>query len=95
MAAESTHAYSDTFVPVEIKKYSEEEIESLISQLEIGTDRKEVEAYLTANGIQYFDIYNANSTGDSENLHEIRDENQKYFFYFDSENKLTERNLKL
>ena len=43
--------YSDTFVPVEIKPYSEEEVETLVGQLEIGTDRED-ENKLTKKGIQ-------------------------------------------
>lgn len=95
LAAETTHTYSDTFVPVEIKPYSEEEVKTLVGQLEIGTDREEVENYLTANGIQYFYVldYHTDSMSYTENRNEMRDESQTYFFYFNDENKLTKKGI--
>lgn len=94
---ETSHTYSDTFVPAEIRKYSAEEIKNLIRRLEIGTDREEVEQYLTANGIQYFYThdFNGGSMGHTVNPQEMYSEDQNYFFYFDSENKLTEKGTNL
>lgn len=92
LQAETTYTYSEKFVPVRIKKYSDEEIQKLIGELEIGTSREEVEKYLSANGIQY--LYTLNYGEDTMqytlNPVELRDLDQKYIFYFDAENKLTE-----
>lgn len=97
LSFETSHTYSDTFVPVEIRKYSAEEIKKLISRLEIGTDRAEAEQYLTANGIQYFYAYDVNESSmeHTANLQKMYTEDQNYFFYFDSENKLTEKGTNL
>lgn len=97
LSVETSHTYSDTFVPVEIRKYSAEEIKKLISRLEIGTDRAEAEQYLTANGIQYFYAYDVNESSmeHTENPQKMYTEDQNYFFYFDSENKLTEKGTNL
>ena len=80
---------------MEIKPYSEEEVKTLVGQLEIGTDREEVENYLTANGIQYFYVldYHTDSMSYTENRNEMRDESQTYFFYFNDENKLTKKGI--
>lgn len=97
LIAESSHTYSDTFVPVEIRKYSAENIKNLIRRIEIGTDREAVEQYLTANGIQYFYVtnYSEDTREHTENPYEMRTEDQTYFFFFDSENKLTEKGTNL
>ena len=72
--AESSHTYSNTFVPAEIRKYSAENIKNLIRRIEIGTDREAVEQYLTANGIQYFYItnYSEDTREHTENPYEMR-----------------------
>lgn len=97
LIAESSHTYSDTFVPVEIRKYSAENIKNLIRRIEIGTDREAVEQYLTANGIQYFYVtnYSEDTREHTENPYEMLTEDQTYFFFFDSENKLTEKGANL
>lgn len=97
LIAESSHTYSDTFVPVEIRKYSAENIKNLIRRIEIGTDREAVEQYLTANGIQYFYVtnYSEDTREHTENPYEMLTEDQTYFFFFDSENKLTEKGTNL
>ncbi len=91
LEAETFHKYSDSFVPVKIKKYSDEEIQYIISQLEIGTSRDEVEKYLSDNGIQYFYnlVYDEKTQQYIVDPNELRDQEQKYFFYFNSENALT------
>ncbi len=95
LKVKTTYIYSDTFVPVRIKIYSDEEIQKLIGRLEIGTNREEVEKYLSANGIQYLytSNYDEDTTQYTFNPVELRDLDQKYIFYFDAENKLTEVSL--
>lgn len=90
LEAETFHTYSDSFVPVKIKKFSEEEIQELIGQLEIGTNRDDVEKYLSDNGIQFFYnlVYDEKTQQYIVDLNELRDQEQKYFFYFDSKNNL-------
>lgn len=90
LEAETFHTYSDSFVPVKIKKFSKEEIQELISQLEIGTNRDDVEKYLSDNGIQFFYnlVYDEKTQQYIVDLNELRDQEQKYFFYFDSKNNL-------
>lgn len=90
--AETAYSYSDTFVPIKLKEYSDEEIQDLISQLEPGTSKESVEQFLIDHGIQF--IYSLNYDESTMqymvNPNELRDQDQKYFFYFDSDNNLTD-----
>lgn len=92
LEVETAYTYSDTFVPIKLKEYSSEEIEYLISLLEPGTNKENVEKFLINNGIQFFYglNYDEKTMQHTVNPNELIEQEQKYFFYFDSDNKLTE-----
>lgn len=87
---ETTHRYSDTFIPIKLEKYSEEKVNSLIQKLEIGTDRSDVEQYIMQNGMYYSYDTITDGTGDSEaDYSKMVIENYYYFLYFDKEDHLS------
>ena len=87
---ETTHRYSDTFVPIRLEEYSEEKVSSLIQKLEIGTDRSDVEQYIMQNGMYYSYDTMTDGTGDTEaDYSKMVIENYYYFLYFDKEGHLS------
>ena len=51
--SETSHIYADTFIPVQIKRYSPEEMRKTVGQIDIGTDVEEVKQFLSDRGIHY------------------------------------------
>ena len=89
LPAQSTYIYSDTFVPIRLKKDSYADMQAVIEQLKPGTTLEEVKQYLSANGIQYdysFDYDNGEYTLDKTRL--IL-QNGNYTLCFDENNELT------
>lgn len=50
---ETSHIYADMFIPVQIKRYSPEEMRKTVGQIDIGTDVEEVKQFLSDRGIRY------------------------------------------
>ena len=71
----STHTYSDTFVPIAVKEFSEVETRKKLQQLAWGMSMEEAEQILAQGGIQYY-------RGTPENGNHIVVEDIRYFLDF-------------
>lgn len=89
LPAETTSFYSDTFIPVELKTYSADEIKNLVNQFETGDSRSNIETILTDNGIRYSYRLISDENGEyTVSPSDLIIGDQKYFLRFDSEDKL-------
>ena len=77
----STHAYSDTFVPIAVEEFSEGETRKKLQQLTWGMSMEEAEEILAQEGIQHFRT--APENGDY-----IVVEDSRYFLDFDEDGHL-------
>jgi len=79
--AKSTHIYSDEFLPVEVKLYSEEENRKKLSALKWGMSGEEVEKFLQSEGLQFYSVR-------MDGEYYLGVEDSRYILFFDEADEL-------
>ena len=77
------HTYSDTFIPIHVKEYSEENNRALLQELVFGMNKDEVESILNQGGLSSYWV-------EYDNMSYFVVENSRYYCYFDEQGALHE-----
>lgn len=90
LEVEAVHKYSDSFVPVEIQKYTKGAIKKKLEELKLGMRMEDVEDFLRQNGITYsYALDYSQKTGEPcLDEHKIVVESGVYELEFNDENEL-------
>ena len=77
------HIYSDTFIPIHVKEYLEEDNRALLQALEFGMNKEEVENILNKGGLSNYWV-------EYDNMAYFVVENSRYYCHFDEQGTLQE-----
>lgn len=77
------HVYSDSFVPIHVKEYSEEANRAVLKELAFGMDKDEVENILKQGGLSSYWV-------EYDNMAYFVVENSRYYCHFDEQGVLYE-----
>lgn len=85
MVEETSYCYSEEFVPVILRQYSEEYNREILNQCSFGMTEQEVADLLEAGGLNYF-YSSVEDNEDSPSYMVVED--SRYFLYFDDKGEL-------
>lgn len=92
---QSTETYSGSFVPITVKKYSEEDCRAILDELQWGTSMSEVEEILSKSNMKYYKS-ELPVEGDNESIETIVSvEDNSYLLYFDQNECLYQVDLQV